>query len=605
MPKDSKFLPIRYTSRDFGSIKQDLLSYATRYYSDSFKDFSKTSFASLMIDTVAYFGDVMSFYLDYQVSEMFLDSTTEFSNIVRIGEQYGYKYNFNPVSQGIVDFYILVPKDPDGNGIEPDEDYLPVLRRGTRVASTSGVIFTLVDDIDFSNSSDYVVARVNDAGVGNATSIAVKASGRVVSGDEGTVQLDVGAYSKFQRVEVPDNNVTEIISVHDSGGNEYYEVDYLSQNVVYKSVKNYGEGKDKVPNILVPKIVPRRFITVKNSFSTSLVFGYGSEDELETNIIDDPKNVAINFYGRDYITDKAFDPSRIIETDKFGIAPQDTTLTIRYRSNSADFVNAEALSVNTVLNSNIIFANEGSSGTLNGSFLNFVRASLECNNPNSIVGDISFPTIEEMKIRIADNFAAQNRAVTARDYRALIYAMPDPFGAVKKCNIAKNFDSLRRSINVYVLSEGSGGYLAKTNNALKNNLKTWLSGHKMINDSLTIVDGKIVNLGIEFSVVSEDNHNKYETLGRATSQLTTELTERSMEMGEPFYITKVYDILRKVEGILDVVHVRLYQVSGPGYSDTNFSVDAQTSSDGRYINAPMNVAFEFKNVSSNVIGNIR
>lgn len=604
MPKDSKFLPIKYTSRDFDSIKSDLFSYAARYYSNSFKDFSKASFTTLMIDTVAYVGDIMSFYLDYQVSEMFLDSTTEFENIVRIGEQYGYKYNFSPVSQGIVDFYILVPAIASGEG--PDPLYLPILSRGAKVSSTGGVVFTLVEDIDFGGiNTEYVVARLNDSAVGGADVFAVKASGRIVSGVENVVELDVGPFTRFQTLEVPDTDITEILSVEDEEGNEYYEVEYLSQNVVYKSMPNYGEGKEEAPNILVPKIVPRRFIVQKTSFSTELVFGYGSEDELKTNIIDDPKNVVLDFYGRDYITDKSFDPARIVETDKFGIAPTDTSLTVRYRSNSSEFVNAESNSVNSVNGSVMRFDIDGTLGTLNPSITKFVRSSLECNNPESILGDVSFPTIEEIRMRIMNKYAAQNRAVTSEDYRALIYSMPDAFGAVKKCNVAKNYDDLRRTIDIFILSENSDGNLTSSNNALKNNIKTWLSGYKMVNDSLTLMDGKVVNFGIDFILISEDNYNKYEILNSAKNRLIDEFSTRTMEMGEPLYITKVYDALRRVDGVLDVVNVRISQVTGTDYSGTNFNLDQNTSSDGRYIVAPINVAFELKNPAQNITGTIR
>ena len=52
---------IKYTSRDFTTIKNDLLDYAKRYYPNQFRDFSANSFGSLMLDTVSYVGDILSF----------------------------------------------------------------------------------------------------------------------------------------------------------------------------------------------------------------------------------------------------------------------------------------------------------------------------------------------------------------------------------------------------------------------------------------------------------------------------------------------------------------------------------------------------------------
>ena len=84
--------PIKYTNREFDSIKSDLVQYAKRYYPEIYRDFNQASFGSLMLDTVAYIGDVLSFYLDYQVNESFLDSAAEFSNVVRLSKQLRYKY---------------------------------------------------------------------------------------------------------------------------------------------------------------------------------------------------------------------------------------------------------------------------------------------------------------------------------------------------------------------------------------------------------------------------------------------------------------------------------------------------------------------------------
>ena len=87
--KDKKL--IRYTDRDFNSIKEGVVRYVKRYYPDKFRDFSDASFGSLMLDTVSYVGDVLSFYLDYQANESFLDTAVEYDNIIRHGEQVGYK----------------------------------------------------------------------------------------------------------------------------------------------------------------------------------------------------------------------------------------------------------------------------------------------------------------------------------------------------------------------------------------------------------------------------------------------------------------------------------------------------------------------------------
>ena len=194
----NKKVPIRYTSRDFTSIKNDLVSYAKRYYPDTYKDFNKASFGSLMFDTVAYTGDILSFYLDYQTNESFLDTANEFNNVVKLTRQMGFKYKGRPSSYGYVSFYIMVPANATGLG--PDTAYVPVLKRRTVISSQGGENYILVEDIDFrSSNNEIVVGRANSA-TGLPTHYIIKATGRVVSGVLVQKNIEVGAFKKFNRI---------------------------------------------------------------------------------------------------------------------------------------------------------------------------------------------------------------------------------------------------------------------------------------------------------------------------------------------------------------------------------------------------------------------
>ena len=125
-----------------------------------------------------------------------------------------------------------------------------------------------------------------------------------------------------------------------------------------------------------------------------------------------------------------------------------------------------------------------------------VRASLECANDAPIVGSISSPSSEELKYRAYGSFSSQNRAVTREDYLSLIYNMPPRFGGVKRASVALDADSNKINLNIYVLSEDENGNMINSNTTLKNNLKTWIASHKMVNDTVDILDGRIINIGI-------------------------------------------------------------------------------------------------------------
>ena len=541
----------------------------------------------MVLDSVSYVGDILSFYVDYQINELFLDTTSEIDNVMRIARQMGYKHKYSPISQGIVSFYILVSH----NG-SPDDFQIstaPKLHKGLVLGSEAGNRYTLAEDVDFSNED------ATEVTTGPAGFMVLKAEGRVVSGLTESRTYSIGNFQKFLKLDIPRANVFEILSVTDTEGNVYYEVDHLSQNVVYTSIPNPDTITNKLtPRIMVPKIVPRRFMTEQTSNLTTLIFGYGSESELGTNVVDDPRSVALDFYGRDYITDKSFDPSRIIETDKFGIAPSNTTLTVVYSYNDSNNINAEINSVNSIIGGPV-FDNDGA----------YQQGSLEVSNLNPIVGGADTPTMEEMKLRIFSTFAAQNRAVTREDYKALAYQMPAAFGSIRKCSVAQDLNSNRRGINYYVLAEDGEGSLTPANDALKRNLKNWINQYKMINDAVDILDGQIVNLGIEFSVLGDEITNRADILQLCVDRVSDEITKRTLEMGEPFYLTDIYTVLRQIDSVLDVLDVRLFQVTGGEYSNTVFSVDEQMSQDGRYLVAPLNVAFEFKLPVDNIRGTIR
>ena len=335
---------IDYTSRDFNSIRDDLLDYARRYYPNSFKDFSEAGFGSLMVDSTAYIGDILSYYLDYSVNESFLDTAVEYDNVIKIGKQMGYKFNPSSVSAGEASFYIIIPSNATGDA--PDLNYAPVLKRGSALSSVDGIGFTLNEDINFANpNNERVVAQVNSEN-GSITNFAVKAKGQIISGRINRQTITVGEYKRFLKVKLEDENITEIISVQDSEGNEYYEVDYLSQDTIYKPTLNRGDTNSVSANNLRPFLVPRRYVVDRTQTETFLQFGYGTENTtLETDSVIDPSKVVLQVHGKDYVSAASIDPNNFMKTDKFGVAPSNTTLTVFYRINDEDNVNVGANSV--------------------------------------------------------------------------------------------------------------------------------------------------------------------------------------------------------------------------------------------------------------------
>jgi len=592
---------INYLSRDFQSIKSDLIDYAKRYYPDTFQDFTDAGFGALMVDAVSYIGDIVSYYLDYQANESFLATAIEYENILKHGLAMGYAHQGARATYGVLTTYVMVPVS--AGGISPDRDYMPVLKAGSTFLATNAAQFTLLEDINYADANNEVVVAKTNSTTGAPTFFAVKASGPVVSG-EARVKLfeNIGNFVKFRRLSLRGNNITEILNVTDSEGKRYYEVENLSQNVIYVPVSNTDTTTNvQAPNILKPVVVPRRYRVERTRFTTDIVFGYGSDSELSNTSLVEPRDIVLDIHSKTYVTDTAMDPSILIKTDKFGVGPSNTNITVTYRANTAANSNAASTTVKKVGSARFVFANQV---TLTSAKAQAVRNSLEVTNETPIQGDISPPNIVELRELIQGTYSAQNRVVTAEDYKAFIYTMPARFGGVSRCTVIQDVDANLRNINVYVISRSTNGYLETTNSVVKENIKTYISSKRMINDSVDILDAKIVNLGVSFEVISSLGSNKGALLSSCISALAS-YYDGLYDIGEDFSISDVYSILNSINGVVDTTKVTVSQKNGVGYSSLSFNVKNQTTTDGRFVRAPKNVIFEVKYPNADIQGTIK
>ena len=182
--------------------------------------------------------------------------------------------------------------------------------------------------------------------------------------------------------------------------------------------------------------------------------------------------------------------------------------------------------------------------------------------------------------------------------------MPAKFGSIKRCNIFQDPDAFKRNLNIYVVSEDFNGNLTKTNDTIKNNLKNWINQYRMVNDTVDIVDANIVNIGIEFTIVTESEVDKFSILQAAETELKAQFLNIN-EIGEPINIANIYRILNQVEGISDTVDVTMVNKTSALHSAISFDIGENTSFDGRYLLAPEDVVFEIRYLDSDIKGTVR
>jgi hypothetical protein len=592
---DKKIL-VNYTNRDFNSIKRDLEEHARRYYPDTYKDFSENSFGSYILDTVSYVGDMLSFYLDYQVNESFLETAVEYENVRRLARNTGYNFTGRPAAFGMATFYVII--DANTSGLGPDRSLIPILKTGTEVRATTGTTFVLTEDVDFGNPKNEVIAARFDSTTGKPSSYAIRAQGQVKSTVLFRTTSTVGEYARFSKVKIGTPAIAEIKSVIDSEGHEYYQVEHLSQDVIYINTTNPNALSDGVPEIMKAKIVPRRYVLVQDETGTYLQFGYGTDEEITTTDIADPSQVALKMTGRPYITDTAFDPTKLLDSNTLGVAPANTTLTILYYQNDSDSVNVAQGNLTTISISSMTFPNADG---IRDSLQSGVRTSLEVSNDEAIVGNTALPTSEEIRYRSYAAKAAQQRSVTRNDYEAYIYMMPPGFGSIKRAAVINDPSSSNRRLSIYVISEDSNGNLIASNSTIKQNVKSWLNKNKMLNDNIDIYDTTILNIGFDYEIMVHPTKDKIEVLNAVNARLRNELSNK-MYVGEPFYLTNIYSIINKVDGVVDTTRVIPVIKDGTGYNSAPVTIEEMKSNDGTYLKAPRNVIFEIKNLNADIKG---
>lgn len=592
----NKTFKMNYFSRDFASIKNDLKEYAKRYYSNELSDLSESSINSFLMESVAYAGDILSYYLDYQTNEAFLSTAVESKNILSLAKSLGYKRRDFTTTTGKIAIYMLLPNDGTN---KPDYSKSPTIRKGTEVGSSRGNSYIITEDIRATNNvigDNYVVANTNT--LGNPTFYAIKMYAPIISGQIKTTNVQVSQFVKFNKILLNDPKIAEILSIIDSDGNEYYEVSNLTQNIIYKSVYN----QDSEPRyILKPMSAQRRFVFDYDTALPYLLFGgkqYRPDDFSQIDPILEPSKYVLNKYNNDFLQDEYFEPNSLLNGDSYGIGPENTILTIKYRLNTTNNNNSAIGEVNTIKNLLFTFHDQNISQQTQDTILN----SIQITNEESIIGENVIVSLEDIKDLAGTIYNSQNRAVTAKDYEALAYMMHQKYGAIKRVKALRDPTSLKNNINLYIICTDQRGNFIKSNSIIKENLKNWLSNYKILTDTVDILDAKVINFGINFTIFVDPRADKIETLNNVLEQLRSIYAAKS-HIGESFNILDVYREIRNFRNVLDVKEVKIRNIVGTDYSNIPFNVQQNLTSDGNLIQIPKNAIYEIKYPSLDIIGN--
>jgi hypothetical protein len=580
---------IRYIDRDFNTLRDSLIQYSKTYFPNTYNDFSDTSTGMLFMEMAAYVGDVLSFYLDNQIQETFIQKARQTTNLYALAYSLGYVPKVTTVATVEVDFFQQVPAILSASVYVPDFDYSLIVPENTQVTSNldSTQRFLIEDAIDFSASSslDPTIVSVYQISGINPTYYLLKKTRKAISATINSETFGFTNAIKFDTRIIRAANIVGILDVVDTNGNTWYEVPNLAQENVFNSIRNTNTNDPnysvdtEVPYILELKTVQRRFATrFMDSGSLQLQFGAGSTRSTTEEIIPNPDNVGLGLPFEKTKLTTAFSPVNFVFTNTYGIAPYNTTLTVRYLVGGGAKANVEAGSLTQVNDSNIVFINPNLANT---TLANQIFSSIATNNPLAADGGMDGDTVEEIRQNSLGNFQNQLRTVTTQDYLVRALSMPANLGVIAKAHAQPQkigdyqAGELPTVLDLYILSYNISKQLRTASALLKRNLQTYLSEYRMINDSINIKDAYIINIGVNFDIIVSPNFNNSETITKCINSVANYFLIDKWQINEPILIKDLFILLDKVQGVQTVQDVQIVNLTGTslGYSDFAYDVN--------------------------------
>ena len=635
---------INYLYRDYGQLKQALIAFAKTYYPNTYKDFSDSSVGMMYIEMAAYIGDILSFYTDYQFKESLLVNAEERQNIIDAASSLGYKAKVTSPSVTKLDVYQIVPAKLDSTGsFVPDMNYAQIIKPGMASVSDTNVSFLTDSPVDFTvdtQNDPLEISVYQRNSSGQPEFYVLKKTTSAFSGKIMTTTVTVGSPSSFYQISLPETNVVEVLDVYDSDGNRWYETGYTSQDMVpieseniFKNDMGLSNYRDTTPYLLKYLRTSRRFVTgVSSDNTTFLMFGSG------TNISDDevivPNVYTVGRASTFRSENIAYDPANFLSSRASGQAPANTTLTVRYIVGGGLSSN---VNVNTIKNvSEINFSGDITElNAMEQNLTSLVRRSVRVNNPTSATGGQDAETNDEIRNNALANFSAQLRAVTKEDYVIRTYGMPTKYGSIAKAyaitdtqldannyqggvsgsssnsaapqNTNTYFPNKNNplAINLYLLCYDSNQRLVPANDAVRQNLTNYLNQYRMLTDSVNLLDGYVINIGVDFSIISYKNYNKREVLANCISLVQQYFDINTTQFCQPINLSRLHLEIAKVDGVQSVTSLKIKNLTTKDGDYSQYAYDIGYATVNNIVYPSLDPAiFEVRFPTKDIVGRV-
>jgi hypothetical protein len=601
-----------FTARDFESLRSQLLDSARTYFPDKIQDFSEPGVGGMFLDFAATVGDSLNYYLDHSFKELDPSQAVESDNIITHLRNAGVEIVGAAPATVDLTFSFNVPSEEIniaavGTGVyQPKRSALPVILAGTSAASFSGINFYTTDDIDFSETDEngnliceFIVASVNADG--SPATFTVSRKVNAVSGTEITESINIpDTFVPFREITLAEKSITTILSITDSDSNTYYEVSSLSEDTAFLKIKNPFSDAAQIRNYMQVISIPYRFLKRYDPTTQLLTlrFGSGNASTLDDDIVPDPSELSLNLFGKPVVTKFSIDPQSLLNTQTLGISPRGTQLTIRYRYGGGLDHNVPSNSIETIENLSISFRNNPSA-----SDANLARQTIVVTNEDPARGGNPAPTLQELQTRIISARKSQKRVVTREDLLARIYTLPSEFGRVYRAAVTDNPINPGSAL-LYVVSRNADGSLGVSPDTLKKNISIYLNELRLIGDAVDILDAKIINFKINYSVIVSDNANKSQVITNINVALSEAMGIKYFNINQPIIADDIINIIINSDFVISLSELSITPLTGivedRTYSSATFAFE-QTQITGAILPDQGSI-FELKYPDFDIVG---
>jgi hypothetical protein len=600
---------ISYLNKDFSDFKANLINYAKTYFPTAYNDFSDANPGAMFIEMASYVGDVMSFYIDNQIQENYLLYAKEKENLYALSYTLGYRPRASYASTATNDIYQFLPIIPGSSPLIPDTSYGLIVPANTQITSVSSQTrFLTTQLVDFTDTGSATITLYND------DFFLIKKTVPVISAEIKSTTFSFGNPEKFSTVNVVDDNILQVLDITDSDGNIWYEVPYLAQSTIYDKIPNLASDATQVPYLLGLKRAPRRFVSRLLSDGTlQLEFGAGVSNKSDNNIIPTPDNIQLGLVPGISNLLNNYNQASLFYTQEYGLAPSNTTLTVRYMVGGGITSNVPANDLISIDTSTSYFKSGYSKTTYSG-----IVNSMITSNPSPSSGGRGGDEIEEIRNNALYAHSSQLRAVTKNDYIVRSLSLPSDYGSIAKVYATQNMNvdeqattaptmtSNPLSLDLYILAYNSSKNLINASTTLKQNLATYLNEYRMVTDAINIRDAFYINIGINFDITTISGYNNQLVLKDCINALKTYFNIESWQINRPIILSDVMATILQVKGVQSVAKLEIINKQDPTgvlYSTLGYDIPGATRNGNIYTSADPSI-FEIRYPDTDIQGRV-